>query len=155
MTKYAAFLRGIMPSNPNMRNEKLRQVFERLGFSNVKTVISSGNVIFESPAKSTVKLEADIEKALLKELQIQSPAFIRSQKELDSLLKKEPFKKVAHSRETYQLVTFLRKKPHQIFTTINVIENEASRFMVDLEKKYGKDLTSRTWKTVERIAAKF
>jgi hypothetical protein len=28
MKQYVAFLRGIMPSNPNMRNEKLRGVFE-------------------------------------------------------------------------------------------------------------------------------
>lgn len=42
MTTYVALLRGIVPLNPNMRNEKLRGVFEKLGFTNVRTVISSG-----------------------------------------------------------------------------------------------------------------
>jgi uncharacterized protein (DUF1697 family) len=46
MVKYVALLRGIAPTNPNMRNDKLRGVFEKLSFENVKTVISSGNVVF-------------------------------------------------------------------------------------------------------------
>lgn len=63
MTKYVAFLRGIAPMNPNMRNEKLRTVMEDLGFSNVKTVISSGNILFESDEQNISKLEATIEAA--------------------------------------------------------------------------------------------
>ena len=55
MTKYIAFLRGIGPGNPNMRNEKLRGAFEELGFKNVQSVISSGNVIFDSPAGGQAK----------------------------------------------------------------------------------------------------
>lgn len=31
MHRYAALLRGIGPGNPNMRNDKLRGVFEGLG----------------------------------------------------------------------------------------------------------------------------
>jgi uncharacterized protein (DUF1697 family) len=50
--------------NPNMRNEKLRGVFEGLGLTNVKTVISSGNVLFESPREDVPALEAEIEDAL-------------------------------------------------------------------------------------------
>jgi uncharacterized protein (DUF1697 family) len=62
-----------------MRNDKLRGVFERLGFENVKTVISSGNVIFESPSRSIRKLEESIEKALPEELGFKSTTIIRSQ----------------------------------------------------------------------------
>ena len=68
MTKYVALLRGIAPTNPNMRNDKLRSVFEKLGFENVKTVISSGNVVFESPSRSIRKLEERIAKAFPEEL---------------------------------------------------------------------------------------
>lgn len=64
MTKYVALLRGIAPTNLNMRNDKLRGVFEKLAFENVKTVISSGNVIFESPSRRAKKLEETIEAAL-------------------------------------------------------------------------------------------
>ena len=78
MTKYIALLRGIAPTNPNRRNDKLRGVFEKLGFANVKTVISSGNVVFESPSTSVRKLEDAIEKALPEELGFHSTTIIRS-----------------------------------------------------------------------------
>jgi uncharacterized protein (DUF1697 family) len=60
--KYTALLRGIGPSNPNMRNEKLREVFQKLGFQNVQTVISSGNVLFESPARGVRALKPQLKK---------------------------------------------------------------------------------------------
>jgi len=51
MVKYAALLRGMSPSNPNMRNEKLRSVLKALVLRMFQTVISSGNILFESPPK--------------------------------------------------------------------------------------------------------
>ena len=46
--RYVALLRGIGPANPNMRNEKLRGVLEELGLANVASVISSGNLLFDT-----------------------------------------------------------------------------------------------------------
>ncbi len=153
MHTYAALLRGIMPSNPNMKNERLRAVFEGLGFSNVKTVISSGNVIFDSKMKDIPALEKKIETALLKELGIKSPAYIRSKEELRHLLKKDPFKGLEHGRKLYLIVSFVRSAPREIFTIIDMTAGTAG-FMRDIEKKYDKDVTTRTWKTVERILTK-
>ena len=154
MTTYVALLRGIMPTNPNMRNEKLRAVFEMLGFSNVKTVISSGNVIFESNSKSVTTLEQKIEKALLKELGIKSPAYVRSKKDLEQMVKKDPFKGKEHKSNTYLIVSFLKKEPGEIFSVVDLSNAKTPEFMRDIEKKYGKDVTTRTWKTIERILVK-
>jgi uncharacterized protein (DUF1697 family) len=154
MTTYAAFLRGIMPTNPNMRNEKLRGVFESLGFSDVKTVISSGNVIFKSEIKNYQKLEETIEKALTKQLGINSGVFIRSLEDLKNLIKRDPFKGKNHTRTTYLLVTFLKKKPCELFTVINLENAKTPDFMKILDKEHGKENTSRTWKTVQRMVEK-
>lgn len=154
MTTYAALLRGIMPMNPNMRNEKLQAVFESLGLKNVHTIIASGNVIFDTNIKNVSALESKIEKELFKQLGIKSPAYIRSKKELENMIKKDPFKGAAHSRESYLIVSFLKKSPHEIFSNINVTDSKTPEFMRDLEKKYGKDITTRTWKTVGRIIEK-
>ena len=81
-------MRGIAPTNPNMRNDKLRGVFEKLGFDSVKTVISSGNVIFESPSRSVKKLEESMEKALPEQLGFTSTTIIRSQGQLQKLVDK-------------------------------------------------------------------
>lgn len=154
MTTYAALLRGIMPSNPNMSNEKLRGVFKDLGFSNVQSVISSGNIIFEARAKNIPTLEDRIEKELLKVLGIKSPAFIRSKEELEKMIKKNPFKNASHNPKTYLIVSFLKKKPGEIFNTVDLTKEKTPDFMKDIENKYSKAVTTRTWKTVERIVKK-
>ena len=173
MAKYVALLRGIAPTNPNMRNDKLRRVFEKLGFANVKTVVSSGNVVFESPSRSVRKLEDRIEEALPKELGFKSTTIIRSQKQLQQLVDKNPFKSREHSQKSSLNVTFLKKKrktdkkfPYEkdnrdytllgmydgaICSVIDLTSAKTPDLMVWLEKKFGKEITTRTWKTVERI----
>ena len=140
--------------NPNMRNEKLRKVFERLGFLNVQTVISSGNVIFESSSKNMTVLENKIEQALLKELGIKSPAYIRSKEELEKMMEKNPFKNAEHTRTSYLIVSFLKKEPREVYTTLDITDTKSAKFMTDIDKKHSKEVTTRTWKTVERILRK-
>lgn len=154
MTKYVALLRGIEPTNPNMRNEKLCSVFEGLGFKNVQTIISSGNVIFESNSKSVPTLELKIEKELNKSLGIKSPAYIRSREGLERLIKKNPFKGLEHGSKTYLIVSFLKKKPREIFNALDATDPKTPNFMASLDRKFNKEVTTRTWKTVERIVKK-
>ena len=166
-------MRGIAPTNPNMRNDKLRGVFEKLGFDNVKTVISSGNVIFESPSRSVKKLEESIEKALPEQLGFTSTTIIRSQGQLQKLVDKNPFPGMEHSQNSSLNVTFLKKKrrsdikfPYKIdnrdyellgmydgavCSVIDLTSAKTPDLMIWLEKKFGKEITTRTWKTVERI----
>jgi uncharacterized protein (DUF1697 family) len=173
MTRYVALLRGIAPMNPNMRNDKLRGVFEKLGFENVKTVISSGNVIFDSPSRSIKKLEEEIEKALPEELGFRSTTIIRSQRQIEKLVDQNPFQGMEHSQKSSLNVTFLKQKrktgmkfPQKvddrdyellgmydgsICSVIDLTSTKTPDLMVWLEKQFGKEITTRTWKTVERI----
>lgn len=164
MTKYVALLRGIAPLNPNMRNEKLRGVFESLGFSNVKTVISSGNVLFETSSTDEPALETMIEEALTAQLGFHSTTIIRSHKQLQRLARRNPFKGREHGHETY-----LKNKPRNqtlpegkgyevlvmhdrvVFSIVDLTAAKTPGLMNLLEKHFGKEITTRTWKTVERI----
>lgn len=138
-----------MPTNPNMRNDKLRGFFEELGFTNVKTVIASGNVIFESTEEKTQKLEKKIEEELPKRLGFSSTTLIRSQEQLEQMVKKDPFNGTPHSRESYQTVTFL--KDGEIFNSWNMTVDKGPEFMKELEKKHGKNISTRTWNTILKI----
>lgn len=173
MAKYVALLRGIAPTNPNMRNDRLRSVFEKLGFENVKTVISSGNVIFESPSRSISALEESIERALPEELGFSSTTIIRSRGQIQKLVDQNPFQGMEHSQKTSLNVTFLKRKTkidlkfpypvdHRdyallgmydgaICSVIDLTSMKTPDLMIWLEKKFGKEITTRTWKTVERI----
>lgn len=168
--KYVALLRGIGPSNPNMHGSKLKAVLEELGFSNVQPVISSGNVVFESDSKDIAELEDMMEKAWPKKLGFTSTTIIRSQGQLQALVDQDPYKGAQHSRSSYLLVTFFKLAPSKevasrtdyvgkdgINALCGVIDTTASKtpdFMAKLGKDFGKELTSRTWLTIQRILAK-
>ena len=143
-----------MPTNPNMRNEKLRGVFESLGLKNVHTIISSGNIIFESNSKNSTLLENKIEKELMKQLNIKCPTYIRSKEQLEKMIKKNPFKNSQHGSKSYLIVSFLKDKPMEVFNNLDITKPETAKFMQEIDKKFGKNVTTRTWKTVERIVNK-
>ena len=66
MKRYAAFLRGVSPMNASM--PQLKQAFEAAGFTDVRTVLSSGNVVFSAPAAPTGQLERRAEAAMTRNL---------------------------------------------------------------------------------------
>lgn len=176
MNRYAAFLRGITPSNPRMRNENLRAVGEGLGLHNVETFISSGNLIFESESDDTKAIEAMLEAEWPRQLEFESRTLIRSQSELEALVEMAPFEERIHGPETYLLVTFSKEPmefrfefPHQppgrdlwavgstereIFTVTDTTSLATPDVMVWLEKEFGKDISSRTWLTINRLLKK-
>jgi uncharacterized protein (DUF1697 family) len=64
---YIALLRGINVGGKNIiKMEQLKQIFVDMGFSDVKTYIQSGNVIFRTPESDKLKLQDRIESQLQK-----------------------------------------------------------------------------------------
>ncbi len=173
MTKYVALIRGIGPGDPHKTNEKLRGVLESLSFSSVESVISSGNVIFESSESNVRKLEQLIEAAWPEMLGFQATTIVRSQQQLQKILDSDPFAGVTHSNSSYLLVTFFQHptqpgfslpfqpegKPYKVVgyannTLFTVTDNTVMKttdLMTWLEKQFGKNITSRTPLTVQRI----
>ncbi len=60
MTRYVAFLRGVNVGGVNLKMAEVARVFEDAGFTNVVTVLASGNVLLDAqaPAK-TVRDKAE------------------------------------------------------------------------------------------------
>ncbi|MVU76360.1 DUF1697 domain-containing protein [Nocardia sp. ET3-3] len=177
MHSYAAFLRGIMPSNPNMRSEKLRGVFEGLGFEKVATLLSSGNVVFQARESNVPALESKIQQALNSELGIPGGTLIRTRDQLQTLVDSDPFAGLTHGRGTYLTVTFVRETPKSLpefpaddtntvrivrfdpeaAALLSVIDNtnpSTTGFMAVVEKTFGKDITTRTFLTVQKALKK-
>src|SRR5689334_18756923 len=48
MTRYAAFLRGVNVGGVNLMMAEVAKAFEDVGFTNVRTILASGNVLLES-----------------------------------------------------------------------------------------------------------
>lgn len=173
---YVALLRGIGPSNPNMRNERLRTVFQTLGFQNVQTVISSGNVLFESPSRGVKALEAAIDEAIEAQLGFTTITILRSHQELKLLLGNNPFGSIEDTPTSRLNVTFLKDKPkpnlrfpyrveergytvvgihgREVCSVVDLTGATTPDLMAWLEKQFGKAITTRTWKTVGKIMSR-
>lgn len=174
--KYVALLRGIGPGNPNMRNDKLRSVFEKLGFTNVRSVISSGNIVFETDRTDVAAMETELEAAWPLQLGFTSTTIIRSEEQLRHILDNHPFLGMTHGPSSYLLVTFFKHPtevnfefPYQpegktykllaadadtLFTTTDNTVIKTTDLMTWMEKQFGKEISSRTLQTVQRIIAK-
>lgn len=93
MTRYFAFLRAINVGGHVVKMDRLREIFESLGFSSVDTFIASGNVIFESTSKNVQALEKKIENSLRAALGYEVITFIRTGPELVEIANYQPFRK--------------------------------------------------------------
>jgi uncharacterized protein (DUF1697 family) len=107
MTKHIAFLRAINVGGRNVKMNRLREIFELMGFSNVETFIASGNVIFESKSKDEDALVKKIEKGLNESLGFEVATFIRSDSELAAIANYQPFPQPKIDSATALNVAFL------------------------------------------------
>lgn len=167
--KYVALLRGINSGkNPMLKMEVLRNAFEKMGFENIKTVIASGNVIFETNKVGQKSLEEKIEKELPKYIGFQSSTIVRTIGDIEKLVVDNPFKHISASSKSRLYVTFVKDSSKRIgkieaqgFTIIKTFPgaicytiDESTRtpdVMGLLGKEIGKDITTRNWNTIGRI----
>src|ERR1700694_1154674 len=91
MERYAAFLRAINVGGHPVKMDHLRAMFGEMGFTDVSSVIASGNVIFHTRPRSAHQLEGRIERHLREALGYDVAQFVRSAPELAALARYEPF----------------------------------------------------------------
>jgi uncharacterized protein (DUF1697 family) len=109
MPRYFAFLRAINVGGRVVKMDRLKKLFESLGFSNVETFITSGNVIFESPSRNVAALEAKIEKELQRVLGYEVSTFIRTDGELIDITNYEAFSQSDLAKARAFNIVFLGK----------------------------------------------
>jgi len=170
MPRYAAFLRGVSPMNAKM--PELKKAFEAAGFTDVKTLLSSGNVVFSTTAKSIAAIESKAEAAMTKTLGRTFYTIVRPVDALKKILEADPFATFKLPADAKRVITFLRK-PRKPAKSLPV-EQDGARilamtdadifsayvpspkgpvFMTLIEKTFGKDVTTRTWDTVRKCTA--
>lgn len=170
MPRYVAFLRGVSPMNARM--PELKRCFESAGFTEVKTVLSSGNVVFNARAAARATLERRAEAAMTKELGRSFSTLVRSADALRELLAADPYAAHELPAGAKRVVTFLRTPPDaklslpievdgarilaidgmEVFTAY-VPSPRGPVFMTLIEKTLGNGVTTRTWETVRKCAA--
>ena len=107
MARYVAFLRAVSPVNAKM--PELKKCFEAAGFTDVKTILSSGNVVFNARATSEAVLERKAEAAMKKRLGNPFYTIVRSTDALRKMLDADPFSRFRLAKNAKRVVTFVRK----------------------------------------------
>jgi len=95
-----------MPTNAKM--PELKKAFESAGFTDVKTVLSSGNVVFSARDASETSLQRKAEAAMMQRF---GDAFLTIMRPLDALrelLASDPYRAFRLEPAAKRIVTFLR-----------------------------------------------
>jgi uncharacterized protein (DUF1697 family) len=169
MSRYAAFLRGVSPMNAKMPD--LKKAFEAAGFTEVKTLLSSGNVVFTAPSASEATLQRKAEAAMTKQLGRTFLTIVRPVEALRKVLASDPYQAFRLPAGAKRIVTFLLGRPSSKLTLPDEVDGarilavkgsevfsvylptpEGPVFMTLIEKTFGSELTTRTWDTVTKVA---
>jgi uncharacterized protein (DUF1697 family) len=176
--EYAAFLRGInVGGNKKVPMADLKKSFESLGFTNVRTLLNSGNVIFETGKSGSDSLTELLETHLKKKFNFEIPILIRTIADLQHLIDRDPFRGIEVTPQTRLYVSFLSEKPQsklklpyrspektykilsaspsEVCSVLTLSPNtQSTDLMSILEKEFGKKITTRNWNTIVKIAGK-
>src|SRR5579863_2911170 len=112
MPNYIAMLRGINVSGHKIvKMEQLRASFAALGFSNVKTYVQSGNIVFAAIGDSVAGLSGKIERKISDDFGFLVPVFLKTSKEMKEVIMRNPFLKAPALDHCKLHVTFLSGNP--------------------------------------------
>jgi uncharacterized protein (DUF1697 family) len=170
-----AFLRGInVGGNTTVPMAALKEVLTGLGCRDVKTVLNSGNAVFQAEETDRSALTRQIQAVLREAFGFEVAVMLRSGEEIRALLDADPFKDVTVTPETRLYVTFLGEgvesrtkapfvSPQGDYGVVRVFPREVCTFIIlskdrgtpelmkGIEEEYGRQITTRSWNTIVRI----
>lgn len=174
MTTYIALLRGInVGKAKRIAMADLRALLEDLGYTDVATLLNSGNVVFKAGKGVPRKLAADISTAIATRLGIEVPVIVVPAKDLALIAKENPFATTtiepsrlliafvpdADALSAVSTIASLVTPPEQfhvgtqaayLHCARGILESKAGEALVG---KAGKAATTRNWATVLKLQA--
>jgi uncharacterized protein (DUF1697 family) len=172
---HVALLRAINVGGHTVSMERLRGLFADLGYKNVRTLIASGNVVFDTGSKRATSLEAAIEKHLRASLGYDVSTFVRTPQEIAAVIGHEPFPRATIDQAHALWIGFLKEPPsadaarklaalrcatddfnvhgREVYWLRRVTSTDSKIAGSHLERALGGPLTARNITTVTKLAA--
>ncbi len=175
LTAYLALLRAINVGGRNrVGMADLRELVAELGFTDPRTLLQTGNLVFRGASRSAARLEVTLEKEVGRRLGVETDIFVRTVAEWDKVMDGNPFPKEAERDPAHLLVMALKEAPGKTRVadlrgairgreTVEVVGRQAYLVYPDgigrskltialIEKKLGTRGTARNWNTVQKLA---
>lgn len=172
--RYVALLRAVNIAGKNsVAMSDLRAWIEKLGFSNPRTLLQSGNVVFDGRAQPTGKLEALLEAEAKKRFRFDIPVVVRTADDLTRIVDRNPFPKEAAADPRRLLVVFMkgsiaapnlktleaaivgsevvRAEGAQLYAVYPDGQGRSKLTAALIERKLGVAGTARNWNTVLKL----
>ncbi len=129
-----AFLRAINVGGTSIiKMAELVKAFEGMGFTNVKTYIQSGNVVFETKETDAAKLETKIAKGIAAAFEAKPEIMVRTLDELKNVVCANPFPdaKLGDNTKLSLYVAFLKSAPDkEQVKLLDSFDNEHEKFVL-------------------------
>ncbi len=167
MPTFAALLRAVnLPGHNKVSMAALADVCAGLGFTSVKTVLQSGNVVFHT-AGSKASAARALSSGIEERFGIRPGLFLRSGAELRKAIDANPFRQAAQDDPSHLVLFFFEGKagpltwpgPERAAAGKGVLYihylNGIGRSKLTnavIEKSIGKSGTGRNWNTVRKLA---
>lgn len=173
MISYVALLHGIhLIGQRPVSGEELNKYFESAGFSNIRSFIQTGNVLFDSEETNESVLQSNIEKIIYSNLGYRVTVLIRMIHDVKKVIKNNPFDNLSHTEKQNLYVTFLSHLPAPALKgALGVYSNDAEYARVVnkevyvyspnygmtcfsnnfIERKLGVTATTRNWAVITRL----
>lgn len=174
MTRHVALIRGInVGKAKRIAMADLRALVEGLGARGVRTLLNSGNVVFDGGAGGAARIAARIETGLAAELGVPARVTVLTAAEFEAIAAKNPLGRIAHDPARMLVAFFLDAKAMAGLPALSrqdwkpeAMELAAraaylwcaggileSPLLKAVTRAVDEGLTTRNWATVEKIRA--
>lgn len=109
--RWIALLRAVNLGARKVEMARLREVVVALGATNVRTLIASGNLVFDHPKITAAKLEQKLEAAIEKDFGLKSEVMARSPEQWDAIVAANPFPKEAKKTPNFMAAVVCKSPP--------------------------------------------
>jgi uncharacterized protein (DUF1697 family) len=109
--RYVALLRGVNVGRAKrVAMADLRQMVGELGYSEVRSVLNSGNLVFSGPARPQDEIASEIEETLVLKLGVAARVLVLDAAELAAIVAGNPL--LGQAGDHSRLLAFILSSPH-------------------------------------------
>jgi len=169
---WIALLRGInVVGRRQLLMKDLAAIFERGGFSSVRTYIQSGNFVFQSARGTARTLAAEIGALLLKRAGFAPQVMVLSPRELAAAVRGNPFPQADQDHKSLHLFFLSARPPRPDLASLTRLKRGREDFALEgkvfylftphgfpqcelhdkVERLLGVHATARNWRTVRQL----
>jgi uncharacterized protein (DUF1697 family) len=174
MTRFVALLRGVnVGKAKRVAMADLRSLLESLGYGDVRTLLNSGNAVFDGPAETQAKHAQRIQAAVARDLGVEALVVVKSARDVAAIvagnklsaIATDPSRllvAVANDSKALAMLTLparaewgvdevhIGRHAAYVWCANGILE---SKVAVALLKGLARSGTTRNWSTVEKLHA--